>query len=100
MGQYYILVNATRGESSDHLGKSGEFNVDELIKKLGWSKDDAIYATGDYGDVIIYTTSAAHYLLNEYGDDLPTDSHFIATLIVEEEEKEKEILEAVGRLIC
>ena len=57
MGQYYIIYNQDKQQSVKPAfanWKLGEFNFDEIIQIMNWSKDDIIYAIGDYGDIIIY----------------------------------------------
>lgn len=55
MGQYFKIFNVNKNECAKPFTanwKNGEYNIDHVMKQLGWSESDIIFAVGDYGSII------------------------------------------------
>jgi hypothetical protein len=66
MGEYFVLHNLSKNQTAQphdfHYGtKWGEFNPYKIMKLLGWSMSDIVFAEGDYGTSYCLTNSAEIY---------------------------------------
>jgi hypothetical protein len=66
MGQYFIIYNVTKKQSLKPAvarWKQGEWDMDLIMKSLGWDTTDRIIACGDRGGIIDYTETDGSSLL-------------------------------------